>query len=200
MAVGSLDGNTFGPSVEKQPKRAPIPRFDSSNSVDTLNSSTSETGAPLTDYRPINGKRRRRRGGRSRKSSSGAGGELDDWEDAGHSQGAVSDSRGYRGIPEEEEDGATSPLFEEVVEYLKEVSSMLGGLSADSDDPTTPDTSEPPVPQPPTQKPNDNGALKLRLDINLDVVLELKAKIHGSITLSLLAVRDLTVFAARTSD
>ncbi|KAG7090244.1 hypothetical protein E1B28_011843 [Marasmius oreades] len=44
------------------------------------------------------------------------------------------------------------------------------------------DSSSPPT----TKAKSGNGDLKLRLDINLDVVLELKVKIHGDITLTLL--------------
>ncbi|KAJ8092774.1 hypothetical protein PM082_023602 [Marasmius tenuissimus] len=203
MAPSSLDGNTFGPSAEKQEsRRPPIPRFDSSNSVDEVSSSTSESGTPLTDlnYRSSNTRRRRRRGGRSRKSTSHADagredGDVDDWEGVGHGYGQrdlamLQQQLGHRGIPEEDEDEASSPLFEEVVEYLKEVTSMLGGLSAE-DEPTTPDTGvlPPTVPsKPPASSPRkDNSAVKLRLDINLEVVLELRAKIHGDITLTLLA-------------
>ncbi|TRM65195.1 hypothetical protein BD626DRAFT_487978 [Schizophyllum amplum] len=42
--------------------------------------------------------------------------------------------------------------------------------------------------QPPAQQEDGGGdeALKLKLEINLDVWVELKAKVHGDVTLSLL--------------
>ncbi|KAK7456457.1 hypothetical protein VKT23_010706 [Stygiomarasmius scandens] len=57
-----------------------------------------------------------------------------------------------------------------------------------------PDNQNPPAQNPPAQQPGGGGddedmgdkPLKLRLDLNLDVAVELKAKVHGDLTLSLL--------------
>ncbi|KAF9259850.1 hypothetical protein L218DRAFT_947302 [Marasmius fiardii PR-910] len=138
----------------------PISRFDSSNSIDLdrlTSSSTSESRTPLTEFQPRR-RARRRRGGRSKKPSTSARIE-DDLE--GHELGEAQQM-----IVEEPEKEPSSPLFEEV-------SAILDDLIDD-----------PPVEKPPSR--GDKGALKLRLDINLEVVLELKAKIHGDITLTLL--------------